>query len=102
GNEEIYTDDYLSTLLQKGYVCFHQNRYSEAFLYYHKGKMAAREYGSQCRYANLTASLGRMTYSQGKYRDAIPYFREALALATHCDSTDFFNRIHLRQEQLSN
>ncbi len=102
GKEEIYINDYLSSLLQKGYVCFHQNRYAEAFLYYHKGQMAAREYGSQCHYANLTASLGRMTYRQGKYSDAIPYFREAFIQADHCDSTDFFNLVHLRQEQLAN
>lgn len=102
GKEEVYTDDYLSSLLQKGYVCFHQNRYAEAFLYYHKGQMIARQYGSQCHYANLTASLGRMTYRQGKYREAIPYFHEAFVQAAHCDSNDFFNLIHLRQEQLTN
>ncbi len=102
GYEKLYTDDYLSSLLQKGYIRFYQNRYTEAFLYYHKGQMTAREYGTQCRYANLTASLARMTYNQGKYRDAIPYFWEAYVQAANCDSSDFYNLVHLRQEQLSN
>ncbi len=102
GKADIHTDDYLSTHMQKGFIFFNQNRYAEAYLYYYKGKMLAIEYNSQCQYAALTASLGRVTYRQGKYQDAIPFFREAFVQGSYCDTTEFLTTVHLRQEQLSN
>lgn len=97
---EQYPTEYAQALNSRGDHYYSANDLDNAFEYYYRGKVAARDSKDTCTFANQSYHLGMITYRQEKYTDAISYFKKAYQENNNCkhDSISFFHA----QELLNN
>lgn len=95
------SEESIRTLELRGLVLFELRRYPEAYRCYYRGRQQAGEIGDFCNSASLSRHLGNILFRQERYREAIPYYRDALVKNASCDTTDF-NLAYLRQNLLNN
>lgn len=102
GREKIYPEDYASTLYRQGDVNMADKQYSQAYKSYFNGKQFVQKYLDTCDYGKFSSKLGVVEYNQGKYMEAIPHFKQALAEYQHCaDPKDFGNLFLFPQADLN-
>ncbi|MET3878753.1 ATP-binding protein [Chitinophaga sp. OAE865] len=104
GREKIYADDYASTLYRQGEVNMADKQYSQAYNSFFNGKQFVQKHLDTCYYGKFSSKLGVIAYRQGKYLEAIPYFKEALSEYQHCQPAspkDFNNLFLLPQADLN-
>ena len=89
--EKQYAMEYGHTLFLKGNISMAGKDYEEAFKAYFDGKRFAEKNLDSCDYSTFSGKLALVRYKQGKYMEAIPWLREALAESTHCKEDKPFN-----------
>ena len=83
---------YAQTLFAKGDVLMVEKKYLEAFNQYYDGRSYAAKNLDSCELAPFTGQLAMIKYRQRQFREAIPYFRSALAENARCGRQDNFDQ----------
>ncbi len=96
-----YIKVYSRALLGQGDILIRKGRYTDAFLHFYEGKQVVQQSHDTCYFNEFSLRLAYAYYTQGKFRDAIPFFRETFGLAGHCTENPFM-RFALQQGQLDN
>jgi len=91
---EPYADDreynlmYATANVCKGDVLFKQKRFNEAYSYFYKGKMSAKEGDDRCAYNkfqyDFQNKLADVSYGQERYLEAAAWHKRAIALLDEC------------------
>ncbi len=84
GNEEVYKREYALTKFLEGDYLKSLNRFTEAFQSYFEGRAFAQKNLDSCQISQFTYQLGIFRYGQGQYREAIPYFKQAIEENNKC------------------
>lgn len=94
-SEKKYSLAYATACLNKGNVLYSQKYFSSAYGWYYQGKSSLHMQDS-CSYnkymSKFSASLGQVCYDQGKYKQSIRFWHEALNKMTCENSYDAFYR----------
>jgi len=100
GNEKKYAKLYGMAAFGKGDALFALNRYPEAYQYYYKGKLIARNNFDNCTLGDYSYHMGMIMYKQGHYELAASHFRQSFDENNSC--ADEFKRFYRAQELLDN
>jgi signal transduction histidine kinase len=84
GNEGRFKNEYALTKFLEGDYLKTQKRYTAAFQSYFEGRAFAQKNLDSCQISQLTYQLGLFRYGQGQYREAIPYFEQAIEENNQC------------------
>ncbi|WP_311953321.1 tetratricopeptide repeat protein [Mucilaginibacter terrae] len=80
--EKNYNLAYATACLNKGNVLYSQKYYSSAYGWYYRGKSSLQMQEDSCSYnqymSKVSASLGQVCYDQGKYKQSVRFWLEAL------------------------
>ncbi|MBX3256427.1 MAG: tetratricopeptide repeat-containing sensor histidine kinase [Chitinophagaceae bacterium] len=90
GQEQRHKEAYVQTLFAQGDVLMAEKKYLEAFNIYYDGYNYAKKNLDSCRLAPFTGQLAMIKYWQIHFRQAIPYFLEALKESACCKTQDDF------------
>jgi signal transduction histidine kinase len=100
GNTNTMVSQYAKVNFSKADRLFDEGNYPEAYEYYYRAKTIAEKSSDSCTIGYYNYKIGLVLYKGGKYKDAIPYFKEALQKLNGCtDATPYFFRY---QEILDN
>ncbi len=77
GMESKYPRQYLESLLTQGDIFIAMNDFRSSLELYYKGAEFASANLDSCDYVGLSARQGSVRYKQGKYEEAIDYFKRA-------------------------
>ncbi|HWK04385.1 MAG TPA: HAMP domain-containing sensor histidine kinase [Puia sp.] len=97
-----FIEDYGRALFSKGDILLAERKQNEAFLNYYQGKQAIEKTVDSCLFGDYSGRLGVVCYRQGRYREAVGYFKEAFDDLGHCTGKDAFNRFVYQQGNLDN
>ncbi len=97
-----YPQDYIDAFSAKGFVLFSQGRYDEAIQTYYDGWKFGIQYSDPCSIAELTGNLASIFYAQGKYKEALVHYRQALSDISNCSDADYFRTFRLAWGYLDN
>jgi len=102
GNERSCRTVYAQTLFARGDVLMAEKKYLGAFNLYYDGRSYAAKNLDSCELAPFNSRLAMIKYRQLRFREAIPYFRSALAENGHCTrQNNFDNAFSLPQNCLN-
>jgi signal transduction histidine kinase len=96
-----FVEAYAKTLFLKGDAFLSQRRYSEAFTWYYKARMAILEKKDSCSLSEYSARLASACYRQNKFIEAANYYKQSLQEAENC-SDQTFNEFANKQGVLDN
>lgn len=96
-----YAIEYGKALLTRGDILQEEGRYSDAFARYYEGRALILKAGDTCFFNEFSGRLAMTYYRQNRFREAIPYFREAFTALESCASDPFY-RFRIQQAVLDN
>jgi signal transduction histidine kinase len=92
---------YARALLIKGDVLKLASRYNDAIPYYYRGRQFMLKTKDTCSFNEYGSRLAMLYYDLGRYKDAIPYFKEVFDAMSHCPE-NLSIRFAEQQAQLDN
>lgn len=94
---------YGMALLAKGDDLFRQKEYEKAFGYYYQGKLLKQDVPDACYFGSVySGRMGGIKYDQGKYQQAVVYFKESVREILSCTPVFDFNTFSHYLMQLNN
>ncbi|SFE06310.1 Signal transduction histidine kinase [Chitinophaga sp. CF118] len=87
--DNAYKKLYENAILQKGDILQAQKRFAEAFQYYYQAKQIGEKSGDSLFVSDYLGQLGMVCYRQGKYLEAVSYFKKCVEILHTADKNDF-------------
>jgi signal transduction histidine kinase len=84
-----YKEQYARTLFYKGDAFLAQRRFSEAFSWYYKARIAIVDKKDSCALAEYSSRLANACYRQNKFTDAANYYKQSLQEEENCSIRNF-------------
>ncbi|WP_026770102.1 histidine kinase dimerization/phospho-acceptor domain-containing protein [Asinibacterium sp. OR53] len=96
-----YIKIYASAVLTQGDLLISEGKFNDAILYYYRGRQFMLKTQDTCNFTEYSKRIAMLYYMQGRYRDAIPYFKETFDARSHCPENSWV-RFAEQQGQLNN
>lgn len=91
-NKLKYPYQYVSTLFSDGDLLFLSRQHVAASKKYYEGITFAKKHLEVCELSDFSKRLADFKYRQGKFVEAIPYFKLALVEISACNNSNDFDR----------
>ncbi|OJX58757.1 MAG: hypothetical protein BGO89_05495 [Candidatus Kapaibacterium thiocyanatum] len=99
---DAYPEQWAHSLFSKGDALLGLKNYGEAFEFYYQGRRFVQQRADSCGMSQFTNRLAGLRYKQGRYRDAVGYYKEAVLEHGYCtDRTDFYKYFAEGQGQVN-
>jgi tetratricopeptide (TPR) repeat protein len=96
-----YIKIYARAVLTQGDVLISEGKFNDAILYYYRGRQFMLKTKDTCNFGEYSNRIAMLYYTQGRYRDAIPYFKETFNVKSRCPEY-LWLRFTEQQGQLNN
>ncbi len=102
-DDKQWASVYGMALLAKGDALFRQKEYETAFHYYYQGRLLKQQVPEACYFGSIySGRMGGLKYDQGKYQQAIVYFKESISGISACIEVFDFSTFSHYLMQLNN
>jgi len=102
GKSQKHRQEFAKSIFSNSEVLLAEKKYNEAFRGFYRGKTFAKQYLDSCDYQEFTYKLGLVKYTQGKYLEAAPFFKQAFAEGGGCKVRDGFGRSFIARQRTLN
>jgi signal transduction histidine kinase len=92
---------YARAVLTQGDVLRLENQFNDAILYYYRGRQFMLKTKDTCNFNEYSKRIAMLYYVQGRYKNAISYFKETFDVKSHCPENSY-TRFTEQQGQLAN
>jgi signal transduction histidine kinase len=93
-----YPNDYSDLLMSLGDKQLDSQNYHSAYLNYFRGKAILSGIGEECQSARYTSRIAKIFFAEGKYYNAIEYWRKELKELEQCTRDDSFELSFLEKQ----
>ncbi len=99
-NQEKYKTEFALANYSKGDVLFNQKKYSDAYSFYYKARLAGKTSLDPCSLSEYSFRLALILYRQGRFSEAAERFERTFAESASCNFD--FPRYFRQQQVLNN